>query len=157
MVEKKKPGKPLSADTEKVRKYLASIDDADLATLKPKVYRKRTHHVGCTDAIFQMEKMRAKNLRGLVVKRAKGPRPRTDGRIMTQPKTARVPLSVPFAGRSFEIIAVVPLELYKEVPLKLLKDFATAVLKQCFGENENAVQLLLLADPPTLEIRRPTR
>jgi hypothetical protein len=146
VVEKKKTGKPLSPDTEKVRNHLKSLSPEALSALTAKDYRKRTHH-HVRDAIFSMEKNRAKKALGLPMRVTKRtPKPPAP--------TVSVPLKVPYGGRTFDIIATVPLEEYKEVNVQILKKFAAAVLTQAFGANGEGVEILLLSDPPTIELRR---
>jgi hypothetical protein len=97
-----------------------------------------------------MEKMRAKKLLGLA-KRTNAPRKAKAAVVVN------VPLQVPYAGRNFEIIAQVDMNAYSTIPFSALKAFATDMLKQVFGDQGEGVQLLLLSDPPVLEIRRPAR
>lgn len=150
MNEKKKPGKPLSPDALKVRFHLASLSPEALKEVTAKVYRKRTHHVGCTDAIFNMEKVRAKKALGLP-KQVYAPRGSKMGKA---PKAVKAPPSLP-PGRSFEILAQVDLAAYSAIPAALLKTFAADLLKQCL--NEPGIQLMMLTDPVAMEIRRPSR
>ncbi len=144
---KRKPGKPLSPDAEKVRNHLAALSPEALQGMTPKTYRQRTRHVGCTDAVFQMEKMRAKRALG-IPKRAMAPRG------PNKPKAAPVPIPAPRTGRNFEIIAQVDLANFKEAPAGVLKAFANELLKQFFGETAG-FRLLHIVDPPTLEILKP--
>jgi hypothetical protein len=146
--ETRKPGKPLSPVAEKVRNHLASLSPEALQAMTPKTYRSRTHHVACSDAIFQMEKMRAKKALGLP-KRAMAPR-------KAKAVVVKVPLQIPYAGRTFDVIAQVDIAAYP-TPFATLKAFATEILQQCLGDQGQGLQLLLLSDPPTLEIRRPAR
>lgn len=153
MSETKRPGKPLSANAAKVRNHLASLSPEALKAMTPKTYRARTHHVGCTDAVFQMEKMRAKRVLG-IPKREQAPRVSKIGKAPKGMQVHKATARLPAPGRSFEILAQVDLAAYSTMPLELLKAFAVDLLRQCMN-NTTTIQVMLLSDPTSLEIRRP--
>jgi len=150
--EKKKSGRAISPDALKVRFHLASLSPEALKEVTAKVYRKRTHHVGCTDSIFNMEKMRAKKALGMP-KRAIAPRGSKPAKAPKALQVHKAVARLPAPGRSFEILAQVDLAAYSAIPAALLKTFAADLLKQCL--NAPGLQLMMLQDPPAMEIRRP--
>lgn len=146
MTSRGKGPKP-SENTLKLREWLTKLPGEAFDKATYQAYRKASNDVKTSAAIFNIEKRKAALARGFAVK--------TRAKRAPAPPPAEGPgLPMPAAGRAIKILATIPLEKYKALDPKLLKEFALDVIWAVRGKPD-AVQVLTLSDPPAFEIREP--
>lgn len=138
---KKKRGKAASDSTLKLRDWLHKLpgeafDKSDYLT-----YRKATNDVKTSRAIFQIEKRKEAKGRGFAVK-TRGPRAQA---------AAALSAPAPSAARHIQILASLPLSNYPNLDPAAVKALAGDIVKQF----NPAGQVMVLSDPPAIEIRVP--
>lgn len=147
MTPRGKGPKP-SENTLKLREWLAKLPGEAFDKADYKTYRKASNDVRTSQAVFNIEKRKEALARGFAVKT------RTK-RAPAEPAAAAGPgLPMPGAGKTMKILANIPLEKYKDLDAKRLKEFALDVIWAVRGKPD-AVQVLTLSDPPAFEIREP--
>ena len=146
MTPRGKGPKP-SESTMKLREWLTKLPGEAFDKATYQTYRKATNDVKTSPAIFNIEKRKAALARGFAVK--------TRAKRAPEPPPADGPgLPMPGAGKTMKILATIPLEKYKDLDAKRLKEFALDVIWAVRGKPD-AVQVLTLSDPPAFEIREP--
>lgn len=137
----KQRGLPVSNDGRKIREYLESLSPATFAEMTYKVYVSKTGHKTAKFGQFNNERMRIKKLTS------------QGSPVKASTKKSPLPLN-PVSGKRFDTIAEISLADYPKIEPKALVAIATEMTKKLHPRGDEA-KIVMLAEPPSIEIRIP--
>ncbi len=139
--DKKKAGRAASDSTLKIREYLARLPGEKFESASIDSFRHATSNPSAKANIFNIEKAKERKRRGFQSPRARKPKA----------QAAAVIFAPAPASRQVQILASLPLTAYPNMQPAEVKAFAADLVK-CFHPGG---QVVLLSDPPAIEIRVP--
>lgn len=153
MPEKKRAsGRQASPDLLRLRNYMGSLSPERLRGLTYTAYVEKTGHRSMKSTVFNWEKNRKIQLldgKKKVSRRKKSGLPAKAGG-----RKGKAPASTPApSGPLFSILAEIEISGFK-CESKALRLFAEQLVKQIHPKGESA-RIVMLTDPPTMEIRLP--
>lgn len=142
---KTRNGPKMSDGRQRIRQYLESLSPENFSATTFKVYLAKSGHKNADRIQFQNERMR---IMKIMAEGGKKVKPAKYARAAALPQAPAIP------GKRFDTLAEISLADFPKIDTKTLIQVATELTRALHPRGDGA-KIVMLADPPVLEIRLP--